>query len=229
MKYGRWAMGFVSLILGFMIVTQYHMAQHKADDNLRLQRAGDLALQLQDVKAERDALAQQLATIKEEGTVDGVREENEQLRLQAGLTDVEGRGLLVTIDDSAKPVVKGENPNLYLIHDEDILRVVNELRAGGAEAISINEQRLLGTSEIRCSGPTVTVNGRVLGAPFVIKAIGDSKTLNSALTIRGGVVDSLKHWGIKVDIQEEEYIRIPAFEGNFHNEYLKVSQGGGQS
>ena len=50
------------------------------------------------------------------------------------------------IEDSLKPVQSGENPNLYVIHDEDILRIVNELRAGGAEAIAINDQRLIGTS-----------------------------------------------------------------------------------
>nr|WP_252893988.1 DUF881 domain-containing protein [Veillonella denticariosi] len=96
------------------------------------------------------------------------------------------------------------------------MRIVNELRAGGAEAIAINDQRLIGTSEIRCSGPTITVNGKVFGAPFVVKAIGDPKTLNSALTMRGGVVDSLKHWGgIKVTIKQEDSVAVPAFTGTF--------------
>ena len=226
MKHERWAIGFVSIVLGFMIVTQYHMAAHKADDNLRLQRAGDLALQLHDVEAQRDELNKQLDMIKKEGTVDGIKAENDQLRLRAGLTPVEGPGVTVLIEDSAKPVTKGENPNLYLIHDEDILRVVNELRAGGAEAISINDQRLLGTSEIRCSGPTITVNGKAFGAPFVVTAIGDSKTLSSALTLRGGVVDSLKHWGITVDIQEKDKVQVPGFTGTFHSDHLQISEGG---
>ena len=73
--------------------------------------------------------------------------------------------------DSLKPIQSGENPNLYVIHDEDILRIVNELRAGGAEAIAINDQRLIGTSEIRCSGPTITVNGKGFGAPLQLKRL----------------------------------------------------------
>lgn len=121
-----------------------------------------------------------------------------------------------------------KNPNLYVIHDEDILRIVNELRAGGAEAIAINDQRLIGTSEIRCSGPTITVNGKVFGAPFTVKAIGDPKTLNSALTMRGGVVDSLKHWGIKVTIKQEEDVAIPAFTGTFREEHMKPNELGGK-
>ena len=59
---------------------------------------------------------------------------------------------------------------------KNMLRIVNELRAAGAEAISINDQRLIGTSEIRCSGPTITVNGKIFAPPFIIKAIGDTKT-----------------------------------------------------
>ena len=71
------------------------------------------------------------------------------------------------IEDSLKPVQSGENPNLYVIHDEDILRMVNELRASiGAGTIAINDQRLIGTSEIRCSGPTITVNGKVFEPPL---------------------------------------------------------------
>ena len=98
--------------------------------------------------------------------------------MKAALTNVKGTGVSVLIEDSLKPIQSGENPNLYVIHDEDILRIVNELRAGGAEAIAINDQRLIGTSEIRCSGPTITVNGKVFGAPFTVKAIGDPKTLS---------------------------------------------------
>ena len=82
--------------------------------------------------------------------------------MKAALTNVKGPGVSVLIEDSLKPVQSGENPNLYVIHDEDILRIVNELRAGRAEAIAINDQRLIGTSEIRCSGPTIAVNGRSL-------------------------------------------------------------------
>ena len=117
---------------------------------------------------------------------------------------------------------------MYIIHDEDILRVVNELRAGGAEAIAINDQRLIGTSEIRCSGPTITVNGKVFGAPFIVTAIGDPDTLNSALTLRGGVVDSLKHWGIKVTVKKEQSVAVPAFTGTFKSDYSQPNEQGGK-
>ena len=226
-RHERWAIALVSCILGFMVVTQYKMTQDNIEENIRLQRAGDLAVQLREAQSERDALLKQIETLKQNGTTTDVKVD-EQLMMRAALTNVKGSGVSVLIEDSLKPIQSGENPNLFVIHDEDILRIVNELRAGGAEAIAINDQRLIGTSEIRCSGPTITVNGKVFVAPFVVKAIGDPKTLNSALTMRGGVVDSLKHWGIKVTIKEENEIAIPAFTGTFREEHMKPNELGGK-
>lgn len=225
MKQGRWAIAAVSVVLGVMIVVQYRMTRDIADNNVRLQRAGDLAIQLTEATKERDELQKQLDMIKQQGTVEGFKKENENLRFEAGLTDVTGKGVLVTINDSKVPVKSGENPNLYLIHDEDMLRIVNELRAGGAEAIAINDQRLIGTSEIRCSGPTITVNGKIFAPPFVIKVIGNPQTLTAALNMRGGVVESLKYWGIEISMQKADNVNIPAYNGTFRREYIHMAEG----
>lgn len=225
MKQGRIAIAVVSMIVGVMLVTQYRMTQTIADGNINLQRSGELALKIHSLQEERAGLKKQIATMKEEGSLEGMKEENRLLALRASLVDVEGPGVILTITDSKTPVKDGENPKLYLIHDEDMLRIVNELRAAGAEAISINDQRLIGTSEIRCSGPTVTVNGKIFAPPFIIKAIGDTKTLHSALTMRGGVVESLKYWGIEVKIQDEENVTVPAYDGTIKQNYIKVKGG----
>ncbi|MBP6890344.1 MAG: DUF881 domain-containing protein [Veillonella sp.] len=228
LKRGRWAIGAVSMLLGIMLVSQYRMTQTLADSNVRLQRAGDLALQLTEAQKERDDLRHQLDLIKKGDVSDGLAADYKLLKQRAGLTTVTGPGITVTISDSKVPVKDNENPNLYLIHDEDILRIVNELRAGGAEAIAINDQRLIGTSEVRCAGPTIMVNGKVFGPPFTIKAIGKPETLAAALTMRGGVVDTLKYWGIDLNIQQLNSVTVPAFNGTFREEYIKssTSQGG---
>ncbi|EGS32046.1 DUF881 domain-containing protein [Veillonella sp. oral taxon 780] len=225
MKQGRIAIAAVSMIVGVMLVTQYKMTQTIAEGNVNLQRSGELALKINSLQEERAGLRKQIATMKEEGSLEGIKEENRVLSLRASLVDVEGPGVVLTITDSKTPVKDGENPNLYLIHDEDMLRIVNELRAAGAEAISINDQRLIGTSEIRCSGPTITVNGKIFAPPFIIKAIGDTKTLHSSLTMRGGVVESLKYWGIEVKIQDEAHIIVPAYDGTMKQNYIKVKGG----
>ena len=225
MKQGRWAIAAVSMVLGIMLVTQYRMTQTITENNVHLQRAGDLALQLNAAQKERDELRAQLEKIKK-GTTDDVNSDYSVLKQRAGLTTVSGTGVVVTINDSKVPVKDNENPNLYLIHDEDILRIVNELRAGGAEAIAINDQRLIGVSEVRCAGPTIMVNGKVFAPPFVIKAIGDPKTLSAALTMRGGIVDTLKYWGIELKIQKETQVVVPAFNGTFREEHLTAVKEG---
>ena len=202
MKQGRIAIAAVSMIVGVMLVTQYKMTQTIAEGNVNLQRSGELALKINSLQEERAGLRKQIATMKEEGSLEGIKEENRVLSLRASLVDVEGPGVVLTITDSKTPV-----------------------KAAGAEAISINDQRLIGTSEIRCSGPTITVNGKIFAPPFIIKAIGDTKTLHSSLTMRGGVVESLKYWGIEVKIQDEAHITVPAYDGTMKQNYIKVKGG----
>ena len=130
--------------------------------------------------------------------------------------------MIIRMDDSKRAFEKEENPNLYVIHDEDILRMVNELRAAGAEAISINGQRLIATSEIRCAGPTLSVNNVRSAPPYEIIAIGDKNTLENSIKMRGGVEDALKVWGIQIDVQTVEKVYIPAYSGNFSHNFAKA-------
>ena len=108
-----------------------------------------------------------------------------------------------------------------LIHDNDLLSVINELRSAGAEAISLNGERILATSEVRCTGAVVTVNGRRYAAPYVVFAIGDPDTLYSALTMRNGVVDVLSQWGITVKVTASDQLLIPKYNGTVEYQYAK--------
>ena len=144
----------------------------------------------------------------------------------SGVVPVEGKGVIVVIDDSKRLTKPGENPNLYLIHDDDILKVINELWAAGAEAISINEQRLIATSEIRCAGPTLSVNNTRYSPPYEIRAIGDSQTLENALKMRGGVIETLQFWGIQVTVKTQDLVQVPAYKGTFRFEYAKPVKDG---
>ena len=152
----------------------------------------------------------------------------EDLKVKAGLTALKGPGVLVTVDDSKVQTKPGQNPNLYIIHDDDLLRLLNELKAAGAEALAINQERLLDISEVRCAGPTVSVNNTRFTPPYEIRAIGNPKTLESALRLRGGIVETLKFWGIQVAVKPEQNVVVPAFKGSRHLEYAKVEEGGGK-
>ena len=133
----------------------------------------------------------------------------EKANVLAGLATVKGEGVVVTLKDSTDVNMSAE---AGLVHDTDLTAIVTELKAAGAEAISINGQRIIATTAIRCVGPTIQINSVKVASPFYIKAIGNSKYLESALNIRNGVVDSLKAYGIDVNIETDNKITIDKYD-----------------
>lgn len=141
----------------------------------------------------------------------------------AGLTSVKGPGIVVTLNDSKKPytnMLPPDYPPPNIIHDTDINQILNELKQAGAEALSVNDQRLVAVSAVRCAGPTVYVNNTQAAPPFVIRAIGDSKTLLPALNFPGGVVDVASHFDpAMVKSEAVKHLVIPAYSGAIPSKY----------
>lgn len=221
-KYNRLSIILVCFILGFMMAVQFHSTQNSAKYSAQYQRTEEITQRLLATEKERDALKKQFEKIsRDKGS--GLTEAQ---IVEAGASEVEGPGIIVTVDDSNKKPGSDENLNLYIIHDEDMLRIMNELRAAGAEAISINGQRLTATTELRCAGPTVSVNNERLAPPFEIKAIGDAATMENAMKMRGGVIDTLSVWGIKVNITKKDNLTLPAYNRGSDFKYVKLVQKG---
>lgn len=214
MKKHHYSIGLTAIcvLLGVMIGVQFNTVKQQSLSTEQ-QRLSEITLALNQARSERDALQEKNdaleATIKE--YQDGMRvgQEVEQLRLFAGLTAVSGSGLHVTMNDSSTN--KGGDMNAYLVHAEDLLSVVNELYAAGAEAVSINGQRMVANSAITCAGSIVMVNGVRVAAPFEILAAGDPEVMQSALKFPGGVVDSLAPWGIEITIRKDADVTVPAY------------------
>ena len=137
-----------------------------------------------------------------------------------GLTDVTGSGVIVTLSDSKKDASSVLNPSLLLVHDADVLSVINELKNAGAEAISINNQRIVSTTNISCRGNIIDINGEKVGAPFVIRAIGLPEQL-AALSRPGGYLELLKSASVGVDIKKSNNISIPKYTGVITFKYAK--------
>ena len=223
----------VCVVVGFLLAAQLRGVQLAgAADATNASRLETLQSLYNDVVEERDGLTEQVGQLQselelyrqqaasgDEGS-EALKTELEQMEITAGLTDVEGPGVTVVLEDSTQANVTGDEAD-YLIHDNDILSVINELRSAGAEAISLNGERILATSEVRCTGAVVTVNGRRYAAPYVIFAIGDPDTLYSALTMRNGVVDILSQWGITVRVTASDQLLIPAYSGTVDYQYAK--------
>ena len=224
-KHAKILITIVCAILGVMLATQFRTNESRKA-NIPYQRAEDLSERLKVVEKERNQLLLEIQRLQEKASDEVVTREINMLKAYAGDTALHGPGVIVTVDDSKKVSKPGENQNLYLIHDDDLLRIINELRASGAEGIAINEERLIAVSEIRCAGPTLSVNNNRFAPPYVIRAIGDPKSLETALKMRGGVIETLKFWGIQVTVTQEENVVLPAFKGTHSFEYAKVGEGG---
>ena len=214
---GSWSIACVCMVLGFMLAVQFRTTQDMKA-SVPYQRVEDVSERLLATEKERDALKEEVQRLQS-GQGNPADAQQEELRVLSGTTAMEGEGVIVRLDDSTAASKAGDNPNLYLIHDDDLLRVINELRAAGAEAISVNGQRLIGTSEIRCAGPTLSVNNVRSAPPFEIRAIGDKGTLENSLKMRGGVAESLKVWGIKLEVETSDAVYVPPYKGSFKHTY----------
>ncbi|MFM7320997.1 MAG: DUF881 domain-containing protein [Armatimonadota bacterium] len=161
-------------------------------------------------------------------------EDLRKAQVLAGMTPVTGPGVVVILRDSArgrtKPADLSEADwyqlrNEFIIHDRDIRDVVNELKASGAEAVAVNDQRVIANTPIRCVGPVVYVNNLpTSGSPVRIAAIGDADALLSGLLMAEGVLDGFKVVDpAMVKVDKVSSVLIPAFNGDTRLRYAKVA------
>jgi len=130
-----------------------------------------------------------------------------------GFSEVTGEGIILTLEDShIKSTSYLGDPNDLLIHDLDLINIINELKNAGAEAISINGQRIVSTSAIECDGNVVKINGVKIGVPFEIKAIGLSAQL-AGIARTGGYLEYLESYGIITELKKEDKVTIPKYTG----------------
>ena len=137
-----------------------------------------------------------------------------------GMTEVTGPGVIITLSDGKGVATSTLNPSQLIVHDLDVLSVVNELINAGAEAISINDQRWVLTTAISCRGNTIDINGERIGAPFTIKAIGLPEYL-AGLERVGGYLEYMKQDGVGVKLEKSNSITIPKYSGVINFEYLQ--------
>ena len=144
-----------------------------------------------------------------------MNEELDYLKVISGYSSIVGSGVVITIKDSERELSSGETPNDLLVHDIDILRILNDLKKAGSKGIAINGERVLPTSEIKCSGATITVNKTTYGQPFIIEAIGDTESLMASINAPQSYAGLLRSvYGIYINIEENEEITLKFYENN---------------
>ncbi len=140
-----------------------------------------------------------------------VSEELQSSRAALGLLAMKGPGIELVLDDSTMKMGEGAGgQNLFVIHDFDLIQIANELWAAGAEAVSLNGQRLVAGSAITCSGALIQVNKATISAPFTFLAIGNRDNLGAALNIRDGILDRLRSLRFVVNLTPSEEVTVPA-------------------
>lgn len=129
-----------------------------------------------------------------------------------GKTNVQGEGIEISITDGYKIDAEGNQIKAEVVAI-DLIQLVNELKKAGAEAISINEQRIVNMTDIADIGTKyIIVNSQPISSPYTVKAIGDKAHLQSALSIKNGYVDQMKADGKTVSIDDKRNIIIPKYE-----------------
>lgn len=220
---------FICFVLGLMFTMQLKTVRKNSD--ITTNRTSDIQAQYSELKKAYDTTVKTLEEKEKvlqdyrnaessDETMELIKQDLKNALRDTGLTDVRGPGVTIVMNDSVSDLGPDVDLNNYLVHDEDILKIVNELKSSGAEAISVNEQRIVSMSEIRCAGTTIIVNRERIAPPFTIKAIGDATMLESGINMRGGHADILKEWGIKFNITKEADVFIPKYNKSIDNKNL---------
>jgi uncharacterized protein YlxW (UPF0749 family) len=166
-----------------------------------------------------DDLAAQVAAFEDDSgspdTVTALQEQVDAVAAAAGLTALRGPGIEVVLRDSMLEESPSGDLNDLVIHEQDLQAVINALWAGGAEALSVNGQRVLATTAIRCVGNTLLLHGSVYSPPYVIQAIGDDVEMRAALDRDPAVQrfrSAVAQFQLGFDVAAAE-LEIPAFAG----------------
>jgi len=224
---GRLEITIICMIIGIMIVMQMKSIRD-IGGLVTTQRADQMLIELNQLEKENEELQQKnteleadISTFENKASdnntfVEKILSNVDAAKDVAGYTDVEGPGIVITLDYKD---TDGFDP--FQVNSELLLILVSELNAAGAEAISINDERIVNSSAIRLAGSHISINGKKNTYPYVFKVIGDIKTLKSAINIRQGILDVLEGNYIDVNVKEAEKVSINKYNGTLKFKYAK--------
>lgn len=204
-------------------VSVQSMAENKLRDQILKEQENYNKLQLQAQLAQEKLEKLRKDAASNSGEAAALEEELTKLNQILGYSDVKGKGLTITLKDSED---KNNYTNESIIHDMDLVEVVNELFNAGADAISINGQRIISSTAISCNGNIVRINNEKITVPFVIKAIGSPDGLYGTMMRPRGYLEILSEAGIKVDVKkvEKNELEVPKYTGSFQYKYLQIAE-----
>lgn len=210
----------LSLILGFLIISLYDSSKNVLDDdNITERRISLLRKEIDKADIEKRSLYDNINNLKSEiGDLEELLEKNKKVfedlenelknyKVLSGGFDVNGPGIIINIDGSSED--SGYFGSVDIVNSYyNILSIISYLNSAGAEAISINDQRFTSYTEIVPVNNYLNINGKQVVAPIEIKAIGDKRTLESAVNFPSGILEQMKYMGFEVEVIESDNIKI---------------------
>ena len=220
----------MSLVLGFMMAAAWVSEGTRTGrsgflgegQRERVAQAGADNVELLSVQAEVKKLQAEKTKLEYALADKGKGEKTLNQSLQeakvfGALTPLEGPGIIVSISDNPKAQMNASADSQSIVHDGDVLRLVNELLATGAEGISVNNIRHSSATSYRCVGPTILVDGTRIASPIVIRAIGDPDTLLGGMRLPGGVAADIQDTPFDPPIlkmEKAKTLRLPSYSGS---------------
>ena len=207
-----------AFLSGYSTIASTHLTQIA----IGLQREqDDLKRQLGEARAALDAIQANSAGLS--GSAAALQRQIDELKVSAGLSPLNGAGIVVTLDDARLPPSRSSQTIApAIIHSQDITDVINAAWKGGAQGIAINGERITGSSA--CVGATIQINGTLLSPPFVIAILGPTETL---LRVLGDPLElsdlraRQRAFGLRFDVASLSDVRLPAYTGPLSIRYAQ--------
>ena len=228
----------VAILAGILFATSGSVAQGRSlrsdaagiPDIIRQQTKDNARMteELQSLQAEVEQLTR--TSTPGNTAIGDLKRKADALTIAAGRAAVEGPGVEVALNDSdldPDALPAGFTVDDIIVHQQDVQAVVNAFWAGGAEAMMIQDQRIVSTSAVRCVGNTLILQGRVYSPPYRIRAIGDPKRLRDILEQSPEVAiyrEYVQAVGLGYDVSSSRKFSFPAFAGSITPDYATVEQ-----
>ena len=222
-----------ALLFGLIVTVQWRTQLERSELTVRynaplLDAANSLQKEQNTLKAQLADLRAQLDQIQQGAASQSTASRDlqarvEELRAAAGLTEKSGDGVVVTLDDarSSSPV-QTNNVDKSICHSTDLTDIINAAWRGGAQAIAVNEERIVGSSSVYCVGSTIMVNGTLMSPPFSVVVIGPQNELLTAYDDPNELRDIKQRrdvYGLGFRVTRAGSLKIPAYGGALNVKY----------
>jgi len=240
-----WRLGVpvVCVLAGMLLATTHWVsggAEIRRSDSPRLvDLVREAQASVDRLSRQRDALAAQVDGARagpatSDSAVATLNAKAAPLAVQAGLVAMRGPGLVVTLTDAQRDAQgrfpRDASPDDLVVHQQDVQAVLNALWAGGAEAVQMQDQRLIETSAPRCVGNTLLLNGRTYSPPYTMTAIGDVGRMQAALAAAPLVAlykQYVVRFGLGYTEEPRDQVEVAAYKEPVATHYARPTGPGG--